>query len=152
MCGTFLTYNLNVNESCFDYLTDICKIDSSDLLDKYGYDLLKHKAHQRLAFIAEEILKSSGDILVGSAGYSYSDFMSIHTALRKNNRAVTTIFIPSQQRLAAELKEGQEIYRQHNRWLDFYPGQIEDVHEKRLKAINEIRSGFINTGVKVVEK
>ena len=152
MHGTFLTYNLHVNETCFDYLTDIYKINSSDLLDKYAYDLLKHTVHQRLAFIAEEILKSSGDILVGSAGYSYSDLLNIHTALRKDNRAVTAIFVPSQQRLAAELKEGQEIYRQHNRWLDFYPGQIEDVHEKRVKAINEIRSRFVNTGVKVVEK
>ena len=152
MLGKCRTYNLNVNETCFDYLTDIYKINSSDLLAKYAYDLLKHTPHQRLTFIAEEILKSNGDILVGSAGYSYNDFMYIHTVLRKSNRAVTTIFVPSHTRLEAELKEGQEIYRQHNRWLDFPPGHIEDVHEARLKTISEIKSRFVRTGIQVVAK
>src|SRR5687767_209141 len=105
----FLTYNLNVNETCFDHLTEIRKINSSDLLGKYAYDLLKHTNNQRLAFITEEILKTTEGILVGSAGYGYNDFMTIHTSLQKSNRAVTAIFIPSQQRLAADLKEGQEI-------------------------------------------
>jgi hypothetical protein len=152
MHSTFLTYNLNVNEPCFDYLTDVCKINSSDVLSKYSYDLLKHTSHQRLSFITDEILKTNQNILIGSAGYTFNDFLSIHAALRKSNRAVTAIFVPSEDRLAAELKEGQEIYRLHNRWLDFPPGHIEDVHEKRLKIISEIVRGFTFEGVKIVRK
>lgn len=152
MHSTFLTYNLDVNETCFDSLTDVHKINSSDLLTKYAYDLLKHTSHQRLSFITEEILKTNGNILIGSAGYTYNDFHSIDTALRKSDRVVTTIFVPSADRLAAELKEGQEIYRLHNRWLDFAPGHIEDVHEQRVKTISEIVNGFIFAGVKVVKK
>lgn len=152
MNNIFLTYNLNVNETCFDDLTAIYKINSSDLLGKYAYDLLKHTNHERLAFMTEGILKATESILVGSAGYNYSDFMTIHTMLQKNNRAVTAIFIPSQQRLAADLKEGQEIYRLHNRWLDFPPGHIEDVHEQRLKIVDEIKNRFVITVIKIIEK
>lgn len=152
MNNIFLTFHLDVNEPCFDYLTDVYKINCSDLLSKYSYDLLKHTPRERLTFITDEILKTSGSILVGSAGYEYDNFANIHAVLRRNNRAVTTIFIPSPDRLAAELKEGQEIYRQHNRWLDFRPGHIEDVHEKRLKIIDRIINGFAGTGVKVVAK
>jgi hypothetical protein len=154
MNDIFLTFNLNVNEPCFDYLTDVYKINSADLLGKYSYDILKHTSHQRLSFIAEGILQSdeSIGILVGSAGYNYTDFMTIHTMLQKKGRAITAIFIPSQDRLASDLKEGQEIYRQHNRWLDYPPGHIENVHEERLKIIREIAMRFMRTGVKIIEK
>jgi hypothetical protein len=89
--------------------------------------------------------------LIGSAGYEYDHFANIHSVLRKNSRAITAIFIPSPDRLAAELKEGQELYRLHNRWLDFPLGHIEDVHEKRLKTISEIKNRIVIAGIKVIE-
>jgi hypothetical protein len=120
MISIFLTYNLNSNEACFDYLTDVLKTDSTTLLNKYSYDIFKHTNDQRISFIAEELKICNTNILVGSAGYAYEDFKKISLHLNEAGLTIDTIFIPSESRRAAELREGQEIYRLHNRWIDFY--------------------------------
>ena len=148
----FLTFRLAVSEPCFDELTEVLKVESHHLLRNYSYDPMTHGNDQWLAFIVDGISRSTSDILVGSAGSSWEDFQQIAAALARQSKVVDAIFIPSASRRLDDLKAGQEMVRLHNRWIDFYPGQVEEVHEERERRIKQIVEGFVGSATKVIEK
>ncbi|WJS94687.1 hypothetical protein NYQ10_21640 [Flavobacterium johnsoniae] len=137
-----LTVNLPVNESVFDDLVDFCKINIHEINEKYNFDSYTGERIKKYENLVKEIKKLEGDILIGNAAYNVEDFKVCNSLFAKNNLQIKTVFIRSEERRNADLNEGQQLYRDHNRWIDFYPGQIEDVHQKNEDNLKEIIDYF----------
>lgn len=137
----YLTFDLDADDSSFVHL-DAQKIPAHVVLSNVLYDPLKHKTSDRIRLIATEIIRSNGDILVGQAGFSASEFAAIESRLLANGLHLNTIFVPGESRQKQRLKEGHELYANHNRWLNYYPGEIDDIHGAWVNNINGIVKAF----------
>ncbi|WP_029272826.1 hypothetical protein [Flavobacterium sp. KJJ] len=145
------TINLSLDENEFAGLEDFYKISINDIAKKYGFDIYTDERIKKFECLIKEIKYSEGNILVANAGYNVGDFNIINSLLTKENLQIHTVFIRSEKRRNADLKEGQELYNNLNRWIDFYPGQIEDVHQKREDNLKEIIDYFQSTKTLIEE-
>ena len=50
-----------------------------------------------------------------------------------------------------QLADGQKAYREHNRWLNFYPGEIEENHKYFEQRIITLKEKYRNTETKISE-
>jgi len=133
------TIDLSLNEYAFDVLEDFYKTSIHDIAKKYQFDVFTDELISKFEYLIKEIKASENHILVANAGYNVSDFKIINSLLAKENLHIHTIFIRSEERRNADLTEGQKMYQNFNRWIDFYPGQIEDVHQEKEDNLKEIK-------------
>lgn len=146
-----LTFELDINDSVFIDYKKIKKINIGEINSKYGYDILKDDRNTKNENIVKEIISSESDIIIGYGFYELMDLVDINNKLKNTKFRLNQIFIPSEERRNRELKEGQKLYQEHNRWIDFYPGQVEDVHKSKEKKYYEIKKYFSNSNIEIVE-
>lgn len=147
----YLTIDLVIDDKVFDNLIDFRKAYISDLIQKYNYDMLVDEGKTELEYLVKELKNIEGNILIGNACYNLNELKLVNSLLSKVNLQINKIFIKSESRRAADLIEGQELYRNHNRWIDFYPGQVEEVHQLNENNLKEIKDYFKGSNVLVVE-
>lgn len=126
-------------------------VNCFEVLQKYNYDLLKDSNLKRLEYIADEIINSENNILICDTGLSITDFHIISEMLNPNELTIDKILVPKESKRNQKLVEGQEMYRNHNRWIDFYPGQIEDIHNEFELIIKNLKTRYENTETKILE-
>lgn len=126
-------------------------VDCSEVLQKNNYNPLKDSNLKILEYISEEIINSENNILIFNAGLSITDLDSISEMLRPYELTINKILIPNESKRNQQLAEGKEAYRNHNRWLHFYPGEIEDMHNEFELKIKNLKIKYENTATKVLE-
>ncbi|TDW48714.1 hypothetical protein EV144_103231 [Flavobacterium sp. 270] len=146
-----LTVNLDVEDKVFNDFSDIYKANLEKLIKEYKYDMFVDEYQIKFKYLVQEIKKLNRDILVGNASYNLDNLKLIIALLNENNLEIQKIFIPSLSRRIASLIEGQEMYRNHSRWIDFYPGQVEEIHQERENNYLEIIKYFEDKKTVVVE-
>lgn len=147
----YLTIDLVIDDKVFDNLIDFHKTYTTHLIQKYKYDILVDEKTKEFEYLVKAIKRFKGNILIGNACYNLSDLKVVISLLAKVNLQLNKIFIRSESRRAADLIEGQELYRNHNRWIDFYPGQVEEVHQKNENNLKEIKDYFEGSNILIVE-
>lgn len=146
-----LTINLDIDDNAFNDLVGFRKLTINDVAEKYEFDFFTEERIKKFEYLVREIKETKSNILVGNAGYDLNDLKIIGSLLKKEKLKIHTVFIRSEKRRNADLLEGQELYRNHNRWIDFYPGQIEDVHQEKENNLKEIKDYFEGTETLIVE-
>ena len=126
-------------------------INCYEVLEKYDYDLLKDSNQKRIEYLSEEIINSESNILICDTGFSITDFHKISEILKSSKLNIDKILVPNESKRNKKLQEGQEMYRNHNRWIDFYPGQIEDIHNDFELIIKNLKSRYENTKTEILE-
>lgn len=122
-----------------------------ELLEKYKYDLLKDSNLKRLEYIEIEIINSDSDILICDTRLGVDEIIRISEKIKLSKLTISQIIVPSKDKRDKQLEEGLELYRNHNRWIDFYPGQVEDVYNSFENIINELKKHFVQTETKIIE-
>jgi hypothetical protein len=126
-------------------------INCHEVLEKYNYDLLKDSNQKRIEYLSEEIINSETNILICDTGLSITDFHKISEILKSSELNIDKILVPNESKRIRKLQEGQEMYRNHSRWIDFYPGQIEDIHNEFELTIKNLKSRYENTKTEILE-
>lgn len=126
-------------------------VDCSEVLQKNNYNPLKDSNLKILEYISEEIINSEDNILIYNAGLSITDFDSISEMLKPYELTIDKILVPNESKRNQQLAEGKEAYRNHNRWLHFYPGEIEDMHNEFELKIKNLKTKYENTETKILE-
>lgn len=146
-----VTVNLDVEDKVFNDFSDIYKANLEKIIKEYKYDMFVDEYQIKFKYLVQEIKKLNRDILVGNASYDLDNLKLIIALLNENNLEIQKIFIPSVSRRIVSLIEGQEMYRNHSRWIDFYPGQVEEIHQERENNYLEIIKYFEDKKTVVVE-
>jgi len=151
MREVYLTFKIEKKDLIITNFAEFDVFDSWEVLDKFSYDLITDSNETRLNYISKQIEKSNSNILICNAGYNLEDFERIAQNLEIQKIRINKIFLPNQIKRDKILAEGIELYNNHNRWFDFYPGQIEDIHNDSEERIKNIKIGFENTHTEIIE-
>jgi hypothetical protein len=149
--NVFLTIDLEIGDKVFDDFSGFYKASINTIIEKCNYDMLVDNYQIKFKYLVQEIIKLNKDVLVGNVCYNLEDLKLIIALFNESNLEIQKVFIPSVSRRILTLLEGQKLYRDHNRWIYFYPGQIEDVHEKKENNYLEILKYFENSKIKIIE-
>jgi hypothetical protein len=144
----YLTVGIDAEDRAFAEL-DVDKIDCGILLSEY--DLLKHTNEDRLKFLAIGILQYPTNIFVAHALYSADDIVFLNGLLKSKKQSIHKVYIPSPNRMDNQLREGQKMVTEHNRWLDYRPGEIEDIHTAFQNRLDEIQKRFSKSTIQIVK-
>lgn len=126
-------------------------VNCYEMLEKYNYDS-SHDSHlKKLEYISEEIINSEDPILICDTGLSTMDFDIISEILRPYKLTINKIVVPNPSKRNKKLAEGQKMYREHSRWLHFYPGEIEDIYNDFEEEIKDLKIRYKNTETKILE-
>ncbi|KPE51892.1 hypothetical protein AOB46_06605 [Chryseobacterium indologenes] len=126
-------------------------VNCYELLEKYNYCSSQDSHLKKLEYISEEIINSEDPILICNTGLSTMDFDIISGILRPHQLIINKILIPTLSKRNRKLAEGQEAYRNHSRWLHFYPGEIEDIYNNFEEEIKDLKTRYENTGTEIQE-
>ncbi|SDJ57645.1 hypothetical protein SAMN05421542_3863 [Chryseobacterium jejuense] len=119
--------------------------------EKYEYHSSKEYQLKKLEYISDEIMNSEGNILICNTGLSITDFDTLSEMLKLHELAINKILIPNESKRNKKLADGQEAYRNHSRWLHFYPGEIEDIYNEFEAEIKSLKTRCENTETKILE-
>jgi len=144
-----IAISLNIRDKAFDNLNCI-KIDRPYISERYNYDYVKDSREKKLDYFISEIINSDIDVLVGDFCYNLTDLIQVAKLLKKHRLAINMIYIPSEERRIEKLAYGKTLYK-YNRWLDFYPGEIEDEYRKFESVIEEIENYYRDTITTIME-
>ena len=128
--------------SDFDFIKSISTISIFENDKKYNPDGQSITQTQSIKNLISEIKKTETDVLVYGSFFELKYIIDFKKRLKKTNHYLFEIYVLSAVKRHLQLLEGQELYRNHSRWLDFYPGEIEDIHKQREDNINEITKYF----------
>lgn len=126
-------------------------INSHEILEKHNYCPPQDSHLKKLEYISEEIINSEDPILICETGLSTMDFDIISEILRPYELIINKILVPNPSKRNKKLAEGQEMYRNHSRWLHFYPGEIEDIYNDFEEEIKDLKTRYENTQTEIQE-
>ena len=146
-----LTIRCSKSEIDFEEFKNFTIYDCYEVLKKYNFDSQKDSNLKQIEYISTEIINSKTDIMICDFDLEIIDIDKISEKLKVYNLFVNKIIVPNKMKRNKLLADGQEMYRNHNRWLDFYPGQIENIHNEREREIKFLKSYYENTETEILE-
>ena len=147
----FLTLELNLDEDIFKSLINFKKVYRNEILDEFGYDLLKDKEDKAKEFLSKKITESDTDLVIGNAVWDLSDILSLETLINRANKSIDRVYIPSTERRKKSLLKSQEDYKNHSRWIDEPPGRLEELYDKFTDNLEHLKNGLDKTNIEVME-
>ncbi len=126
-------------------------VNCFDMPERYEYHSSKEYHLKKLEFIYDEIMNSEDHILICNTGLSITDFGTLIEILKQHQLTINKILVPNESKRNKKLAEGQEAYRNHSRWLHFYPGEIEDIYNEFEMEIKSLKARCENTETKILE-
>ncbi|MGN7864655.1 hypothetical protein [Chryseobacterium sp. 22458] len=126
-------------------------VNCSDILEKYNYRSSVDSDQKKLEYLSEKIIHSEDHILICNTGLSIPEFDTLSEMLKPHQLTINKILIPNESKRKKKLAEGQKAYRDHSRWLHFYPGEIEDIYKAFEAEIQTLKTRYENTGTKILE-
>ncbi len=147
----YVTLNVALNEKEFQNLTNFKKIYRHEILDEFGYDLLKDSEDKAQEFISKKIIESNTDLIIGNAIWNLSDVLSIEKKINKANKSIDRIYIPSVKRREKVLAESKDTYNNHSRWIDEPPGRLEELYDKFTTTLDGLKKELKKTNIQVIE-
>ena len=149
--NVILTYRIDESDIKNSEFAHIKIVDFSDILLKNNYHPAKDSELDKLEYLSKEIINSEDNIVIYNTRLSLEDFDTISEMLKPHELIINNILVPNEAKRKQQLAEGQEAYRNHNRWLNFYPGEIEENHKKFAEKIETLKIKYQNSETKIVE-
>ncbi|MFP3593429.1 hypothetical protein [Chryseobacterium sp. SIMBA_038] len=145
---TFRIYESDIKSSEF---ANFKIVDFSDVLLKNNYHPSKDSELKILEYLSKEIINSEDNIVIYNTGSSLEDFDTISEMLKPHELIINNILVPNESKRQQQLADGQKAYRDHSRWLNFYPGEIEENHKYFAEKIKTLKAKYQNTETKILE-
>lgn len=149
--SVILTLEVSSSDVNTPEFADFKIVSCYDILEKYNYHPSMDPYARKLDCICEEIIRSEDPILICNTGLSVPDIDALSEMLNPHELSIDKILIPNESKRKKKLAEGQEAYKNHSRWLNFYPGEIEDIYHEFEAKIEGLKSRYKNTGTEVLE-
>ena len=146
-----MTLGVGLSEDIIEDLETFQKVYRSDILDEFGYDILRDSEEKAIEFISKRIIKNNTDLIIGDAVWNLSDVLSIQKRIDKVNKSIDRVYVPSIERRRKSYVQAQEDYKNHSRWIDEPPGRLEENYDKFTETLNQLKSGLEKTTIQVVE-
>lgn len=141
----YLTIEVDSKDELFNKLEGFHKVNFIDLDQKYNYNLVGDSSRNPLDNLLTEIDYLNQDLIVGFACYDLKELLEIESKIVSINKKLDKVFLPSLDKRISKLVEGQKIYSEHSRWLDWPPGYVEDLFAKFEINVTEIKEHYKNT-------
>lgn len=140
-----ITVEINETDPVFNNVidTDIFSIDVA--YNKYKFDIMKDKQEKRLEYIATEISTKKRDVLVGNTCYNLYEVLYLNNELNKYNLSLTTVYIPSNERIEDRKQKAIEEQRRWGYREGISDEEIERNFENFKATLQEIKEGLKNT-------
>lgn len=149
--NVILTYRIDESDIKNSEFAHFKIVDFSDILLKNNYHPSKDSQLNELEYLSKEIINSEDNIVIYNTGSSLEDFDIISEMLKPYDLIINNILVPNKSKRDQQLAEGKELYRNHSRWLNFYPGEIEENHKKFAEKIETLKAKYQNTETKISE-
>lgn len=129
-----LTVDINVNDDFFKEMTGLEKLNFGDILTDADY---KDVWYDRGKIVADTILKTQADILIGYAVQTPEDIESLLKKISLNGLFISSVYLGDRQRWDATLAEYQKNYKDHANWLHYTPEDIAEMYNENLAGLKE---------------
>lgn len=149
--NVILTYRIDESDIKNSEFADFKIVDFSDILQKNNYNPQKDSELNKLEYLSKEIINSEDNIVIYNTGSNLEDFDTISEMLKPHELIINNILVPNEAKRQQQLADGQKAYRDHSRWLNFYPGEIEENHKKFAEKIETLKTKYQNTETKISE-
>ncbi|GAA5097276.1 hypothetical protein GCM10023210_32120 [Chryseobacterium ginsengisoli] len=149
--NVILTYRIDESDIKSSEFAHFKIVDFSDILLKNNYHPSKDSELNELEYLSKEIINSEDNIVIYNTRLSLEDFDTISEMLKPHELIINNILVPNDSKRQQQLANGQKAYREHSRWLNFYPGEIEENHKKFAEKITTLKAKYQNTETKVSE-
>lgn len=146
-----LTYRIDESDIKNSEFANFKIVDFSDVLQKNNYDPSKDSELNKLEYLSKVIIISEDNIVIYNTGSNLEDFDTLSEMLKPYKLIIDNILVPNESKRKQQLIDGQKAYREHNRWLNFYPGEIEENHKYFEQIINTLKEKYRNTETKISE-
>ncbi|AEE51780.1 hypothetical protein [Haliscomenobacter hydrossis] len=130
----YLTVDINVNDDFFKEMTGLEKLNFGDILMDADY---KDVWYDRGKIVADTILKTQADILIGYAVQTPKDIESLLKKISLNGLFISSVYLGNRKRWDAILAEYQKKYKDHTNWLHYTPEDIAEMYDKNLAELKE---------------
>lgn len=149
--NVILTFRIDESDIKSSEFANFKIVDFSDVLLKNNYHPSKDSKLNKLEYLSKEIINSEDNIVIYNTGSSLEDFDTISEILKPYELIINNILVPNESKRKQQLADGQKAYRDHSRWLHFYPGEIEENHKYFEQKIKTLKAMYQNTETKVLE-
>ena len=147
----YLTININVNDKCFENLTDFEKINIGEIVKGKQMILKPFELEKiRAKLVVEVILENESNILIGSAIGNTQDLLTIFEILKEQEMSVSRIYFDNGTRSNAVIEKYKKDYALHSRWLDYTPEYVEQSYNEFNKEIEEIKNNAIENRIEII--
>lgn len=147
----YLTINIDATDPCFDQMSDITKINLGDII-KAQRILLKPGELEEIRgqIVADYMLKSEENVLIGFGILSQVDLMTVLNALGQVSGMVIQLFADNGTRKEAAIETYKTDYAPHSRWLDYSPEYVEHAYLEFDKKIEVIEQYSLEQGIEFI--
>lgn len=149
--NVILTFRIDESDIKNSEFANFKIVDFSDVLLKNNYHPSKDSELNKLEYLSKEIINSEDNIVIYNTGSSLEDFDIISEILKPYELIINNILVPNESKRKQQLADGQKAYRDHSRWLHFYPGEIEENHKYFEQKIKTLKAKYQNTETKILE-
>lgn len=146
-----LTYRIDESDIKNSEFAHFKIVDFSDILLKNNYHPEKDSELNKLEYLSKEVINSEDNIAIYNIRLSLEDFDTISELLKPHELIINNILVPNEAKRQQQLADGQKAYRDHSRWLNFYPGEIEENHKYFAEKIKTLKAKYQNTETKILE-
>lgn len=146
-----LTYRIGESDIKSSEFSNFKIVDFSDVLLKNNYHPSEHSELNKLEYLSKEIINSEDNIVIYNTGSSLEYFDAVSEMLKPYKLIINNILVPNESKRKQQLADGQKAYREHSRWLNFYPGEIEENHKYFAEKIKTLKAKYQNTETKISE-
>ena len=147
----YLTLKLGLNEVIIQDLITFQKVYRYDILDEFGYDILKDSEEKAIELLSTRIIENDTNLIIGDAVWNLSDVLSIEKMINKANKSIDRVYIPSSERRKKLLIKAQEDYKNHSRWINEPPGRLEELYNEFTETLEQLKNGLEKTNIQIVE-
>lgn len=130
----YLTVDINVNDAFFKEMTGFEKLNFGKLLIDTDY---KDVGYDRGKIVADAILKTQADMLIGYAIQTPKDIESLLKNISSNRLLISRVYLSHRNRWDKILAEYHKKYKDYTNWLHDTPEAVAELYDKHLAELEE---------------
>jgi len=136
----YLTVEIDAHDEVFKEMTHLEKLNFGDLATQIEINLDSSSlVIERVRLVAEYILKSKGDLLIGYAIQSKATLKQLLRKIEPDGFSISGIYFDNGKRRNGNLEKYKNTFALHFNWLDYSPEAIEHFHKEFENELLEIK-------------
>ena len=147
----FLTVSVDQLELDKNELIGFRMFNFGDVYVKYEISIMDDEKYaNRQKYLSEEISLINEDLIIfGNPCYDLNDVLNLISELKKYNKSITRIYIPSDFSINSRKKKAYKEHIHWNRLLGTSDEEIEKNFNDFRTTLKEIKEGLKNTSIEI---